>query len=46
VTGSSGDFEFSIDGELAYSKRETGTYPEMSVLKQAVVAAIEADAAK
>ena len=41
-TGSGGDFEFSIDGELVYSKQETGEYPPLDTLKQAVVAAIEA----
>ncbi len=40
--GGSGDFEFSIDGELAYSKRETGVYPDIGVLKQAVIGALEA----
>lgn len=39
--GESGDFEFSIDGELVYSKRQTGQYPEMKVIKQAIVAAME-----
>jgi selenoprotein W-related protein len=42
--GGGGDFEFSIDGKLAYSKRETGEYPEMKTLKQAVVEAIDARA--
>jgi selenoprotein W-related protein len=40
--GGSGDFEFSIDGSLAYSKRETGEYPDVKLLKQVVVDAIEA----
>ena len=39
--GESGDFEFSIDGELVYSKKQTGEYPEMQVIKQAVVSARE-----
>ena len=43
-TGSGGDFEFSIDGELAYSKRETGEYPDVKALKQAIVDALEARA--
>ena len=42
--GGSGDFEFSIDGKLVYSKRESGQYPEMRTLKQAVVEAIDARA--
>ncbi len=40
--GAGGDFEFSIDGRAIYSKRETGEYPDIKVLKQAVVDAIEA----
>ena len=40
--GGGGDFELSVDGELAYSKRGTGEYPEMKTLKQAVVRAIDA----
>ncbi|MDP6605164.1 MAG: Rdx family protein [Dehalococcoidia bacterium] len=42
--GSGGDFEFSIDGELIYSKRETGEYPDIKVLKMGVVNALEAKA--
>ena len=42
--GGGGDFEFSIDGKLVYSKRETGEYPDMKTLKQAVVEAIDARA--
>jgi selenoprotein W-related protein len=42
VMGSGGDFEFSIDDELIYSKRETGEYPDIKVLKQGVVDALEA----
>jgi selenoprotein W-related protein len=36
VPGSGGDFEFTVEGELAYSKRKTGRYPELSELKEAV----------
>ncbi len=42
--GSGGDFEFSIDGALVYSKQATSEYPEMKALKQAVVSAIDAKA--
>jgi selenoprotein W-related protein len=42
--GSGGDFEFTLDGELIYSKQATGEYPDMKILKQAVVNAIEARA--
>ena len=42
VPGTSGEFEFSIDGELLYSKKETGQYPEMSTLKKIVTKEIDA----
>ena len=42
--GSGGDFEFTLDGELIYSKQASGEYPDMKILKQAVVNAIEARA--
>ena len=42
--GGGGDFEFAIDGRSIYSKRETGEYPDVKVLKQGVVDAIEARA--
>ena len=45
IPGGAGEFELVIDGTLAYSKKATGEYPELNVLKQAVVAAIEARAA-
>lgn len=45
VMGSGGDFEFSINDRPIYSKRETGVYPDIKVLKQSVVDAIEARAA-
>lgn len=43
--GSGGDFEFTIDGVLVSSKQASGEYPEMKLLKQAVVEAIDARAA-
>ena len=43
--GGSGDFELSIDGELVYSKRATGEYPDLKVLKLAVADAVDARAA-
>jgi predicted Rdx family selenoprotein len=43
--GGGGDFEFSIDGRTIYSKRDTGEYPDIKLLKQSVVDAIEASAA-
>jgi predicted Rdx family selenoprotein len=42
--GSGGDFELTVDGRLAYSKRETGEYPDIRVLKSAVADAIDARA--
>lgn len=42
--GSGGDFEFTLDGQLIYSKQATGEYPDIKILKQAVVDAIEARA--
>ncbi|MEE8422813.1 MAG: Rdx family protein [Dehalococcoidia bacterium] len=42
--GSGGDFEFSIDGTLVYSKQESGEYPDIKVLKQGVVDALEVKA--
>ena len=39
--GSGGEFEFTIDGALAYSKRETKAFPELEVLKKAVVDALD-----
>ncbi len=42
MPGARGEFEFSIDGELLYSKKETGAYPEMRTLKQIIVKAIDA----
>ena len=42
VPGGGGDFELSIDGDLLYSKKATGQYPELSELKKIVVNAIDA----
>ena len=42
MPGTRGEFEFSIDGALVYSKKETGQYPEMTTLKQIVAEAIDA----
>ena len=44
VPGASGEFELTIDGATAYSKKATGQYPELNELKQAVVQAIDARA--
>lgn len=42
--GGGGDFEFTIDDQPIYSKRATGEYPDIKLLKQAVVEAIGARA--
>ena len=39
--GSGGEFEFSIDGVVAYSKRETHEFPDVAALKEAVVQALD-----
>ena len=44
MTGARAEFEFSIDGELFYSKKETGAYPELRAIKQIVANAIGAQA--
>ncbi len=43
--GSGGDFELTIDGVLVYSKQASGEYPEMKLLQQAVVEALDARSA-
>ena len=43
--GGGGDFELTIDGEMAYSKRSTGEYPDLKVLKLAIADAVDARAA-
>ena len=44
MPGSGGEFELTINGKLAYSKKQTGQYPELGTLKQAVVEALAARA--
>ena len=39
--GADGEFEFSIDGVVAYSKRETHEFPDVAALKDAVVQAVD-----
>jgi selenoprotein W-related protein len=38
IPGGGGRFEWKVDGELVYSKTETGRYPEMNELKELVYA--------
>ena len=44
MPGASGEFELTIDGASAYSKKATGQYPELNELKQLMVQAIDARA--
>lgn len=39
--GGGGDFELTVDGRLAYSKREAGRYPELKELMTLVADAID-----
>ncbi len=43
--GGGGDFELTVDGRLAYSKRDAGRYPEMRELMTLVAEAIDVKAA-
>ena len=43
--GGGGDFELTVDGRLAYSKRDAGRYPEMRELLTLVADAIDVRAA-
>ena len=43
--GGGGDFELTVDGQLAYSKREAGRYPELKEVLTLVAAAIDVRAA-
>ncbi len=38
IPSDSGRFEWTVDGELVYSKAATGRYPELEELKEAVYA--------
>ena len=38
IPSGSGRFEWTVDGEVVYSKAETGRYPEMNELKELVYA--------
>ena len=40
--GLSGEFEFSIDGKLVYSKKTTGEFPAAAELTEAVYNAMNA----
>ena len=43
--GGSGDFELTVDGQLTYSKREAGRYPELKEVMTLIAAAIDVRAA-
>ncbi len=36
VPGAGGAFEVQVDGDLVYSKKATGRYPEMKELQEAI----------
>ena len=38
IPSGGGRFEWKVDGDLVYSKAETGRYPEMNELKELVYA--------
>ena len=46
VSGEGGAFEVSIDGKLAFSKLETGRFPALKEVRDALRASVEASAAK
>ena len=41
ITGSGGKFEVTIDGELVFSKLETGRFPDASEIKDAIKARLK-----
>lgn len=45
IPSDSGRFEWTVDGELVYSKKATGRYPELGELKEAVYAKLPAGTA-
>ena len=38
IPSGGGRFEWTVDGDVVYSKAETGRYPEMNELKELVYA--------
>ncbi len=40
--GSGGVFEWSVNGDLVFSKASTGRYPEMKELKELIYAKLDA----
>ena len=40
IPGDKGAFEWMVNGELVYSKHETGRYPELKEIKEAVYALV------
>ena len=41
ITGGGGKFEVTIDGELVFSKLETGRFPDSSEIKEAIKARLK-----
>ena len=44
IPGAGGRFEWTVNGELVYSKAATGRYPELDELKEAVYAKLPEEA--
>ena len=44
IPSDAGRFEWTVNGELVYSKKATGRYPELKELKEAVYAKLPAGA--
>jgi selenoprotein W-related protein len=42
IKGSRGDFEVRLDGELLFSKRESGRFPEPGEVSKALATRLEA----
>ncbi len=41
VPSDSGRFEWTVNGDLVYSKKKTGRYPELKELKELIYAKLE-----
>ncbi len=41
VPSDSGRFEWTVNGDLVYSKKKTGRYPELRELKELIYAKLE-----
>ena len=41
ITGSGGSFEVTIDGDLVFSKLETGRFPDAQEIKEAIASRLK-----